>query len=261
MKKTDIMFLRFQVSSRHFMTLFLLMFCCLSISAKTENDSTSNQHRDMPHYGHYLSASFNFFGLSGIQPLTYGDNAHSDGVWMNRSPGYGPIWQLDYYWLPKHKSRRPLTFGPGVRYTGFNSSGKDRFLDDDIVWDSKQSLTLNYLAPQVIMKILTGPDRWSFNVQLGCGIAQSIFSGHRFPVSEQALKEKFRTIKYGFSWNYSVGIELHINYHWSFITDISGIQSPGLRHVMKNDAIPIHQDMKSSHLQWFMCTFGLRYRF
>lgn len=240
---------------------FVILYSVPSF-AKNDNDSTKdNRYREMPHYGHYVSASFNFFGYTGVSSLEYKDKTHAKYLWMKGYPNFGPSWQIDYYWLPRLSHRRGVTFGPGVRYSGFHSSGEDRFIADDIVWDSHQALTISYLAPQVIMKILSGPDRWSFNIQLGCGVTQSYFSGNRHPVADRYLKENFRTVKYGFSCNYSLGIELHINRRLSFITDFTDIYCIGLRHIMDNDAVPMHRDMKDSFLKWRNITFGLRYRF
>lgn len=220
---------------------FLLTILAMALPIWAENPSDKQDTtQPMPYQGHYITAAL---GGGPYSAIGYKTSDRTENPWIERNPNNGIGWKVDYYWLPSHAHRKTVTFGVGLQYAGAHSHGKDKIVIDDFLYNSPQSLTINYIAPQCVMKII--PKRsnvWSFNVRVGVGLGHSAFSGKISRIPQGDNKQSFSNSKYGFGQHLGLGVEARVSRHFSLTAD-GTLYVLQLKNIMHNDVIPMYNSI------------------
>lgn len=235
---------------------FILNMLSVSLPIWAENSSYSPKDGQlMPYQGHYIGASIGMGPSSGIG---YRTPEGSENPWVKGDPNNGIGWKVDYYWLPRHSHRKTVTFGVGLQYTGAHSHGNDQIVIRDFLYDSPQSLTVNYIAPQCVMKILTRSDTWTFNIRAGVGLGHSAFSGKISRIPQGDNRQSFSTSKYGFGRHLGIGVEAKVSPHFS-LTAEGTLCILNIKNVMHNDVIRMYDAIQNRNMSVVPFAIGVCY--
>ncbi len=240
---------------RVFVCCFLICLIPSISEAKDKKKEKPEETRPMLYYGHYVGAAFSI-GPRGC--MGYENGHHIENPWVKGDPNFYLGWKINYYWLPRHEKRKSPSFGVGLQYAWGRSHGKDRIVKDYFLYDSSQAITVNYLAPQCVMKVLTQFDGWTFNVRAGMGLGRSHFSGHMQRVVQGDNYTPISRTKYSFGFNIDFGIEAKVSSRFSVTADLSfvSIFAKGLMH---DPALPGYDKIKGSEVGTPPFSIGLCY--
>ena len=238
--------------------ILLSMFSANLTALADGTDRDAGYEGPLPYQGHFLSVAVDY-GKIGDFRYTSTD-ADNDNPWGEGNPNQGWGFQIDYIWLPKHSAHRTVKFGAGMMFRFNGTNGKDRIVMQDFLYDSPQALYLNYLAPQAVMKVVPRSDRWSFNLQLGVGVGQSIFKGSLSRIPQYDDKRKFSTIKFGAGFNITLGAEYRLGNRVSLIGNVN-TACIYIRKAMYNHLLPTYNTSNDGHVGGSTWNLGIRYHF
>lgn len=248
-----------------FKGIFLRMAFCLITALFTVSTNINAQEADKPYgeqrvemiAGHSLVGAVGYGGIVG----------YPESIWMNGSPWEGTTWMVEYEYIPKEPVyfemfRLPCTISFGGTYRGYRSGGgKDYGSRNSILWQADMGLWVNYIGPEVTLKILTRSDRWTFNLKYSMGVMVSSFNGSVYANEPDYAHISFSTVKAGYGFSTGLSVQYRFNHHWSMETNIA-MCSGTISRYMYNSDFPIYRDIPIYRwLDMGLYTIGVQYHF
>lgn len=139
-------------------------------------------------------------------------------AWTNSDPTSGFDWSVGYSWIAgkQHDSfLGPLQFGTGFLYSGYEKGGREEFIYDDRLFKPDARFTWQYFAPQFITKFVTYSRVWSFQLNVGAGLAVSDYRD-----VEVISKSKRHNTNAGIGYNVTLGACMNVTKHLDVIASL-----------------------------------------
>ena len=193
--------------------LLILTFLYLSATAvhADNGDDGNTQHtpdlgfEEKVTSGHAVQATIGYGVIKTSVP----------NAWTDSDPKSGFEWSVGYSWIADKRYDSflgPLQFGTGFLYSGYEKGGQEEFIYDDRLFKPDARFTWQYFAPQFITKFVTYSKVWSFQLNVGAGLAVSDYRD-----VEVISKSSRHNTKAGIGYNVTLGACMNVTKHLDVI--------------------------------------------